>query len=456
MSFGLQKYRKIIILSALAVILLGLLIMLWQTDDQPNGADRIYTNVYIHGVAVGGMTGVEAEAMLMERFQTGLNARVVQYFFNGEVTAEYTFADFEARFDFSALVEDALEYSHMRSLPRRIARMFRHEYEITENPIFIFNAERMEDIMLRLSETLDTPMQNATFFMDSASERIEITPEIVGHGVNIEAAAQATREILSSLTDGTVELEDIIIAPLYTTEDFNFTPAVLGYFATPCSSAGDESRRGNIILAAERINNSVIYPGETFSAGTIIAAHLPNSGYGTAIVLVNGEPAEDVGGGVCQVVTTLYNAVLHAELEIIQRFNHSARVSYVDIGFDATVAGDYYDLKFKNNTSRPLLITSLVENEQLHVRILGCETRESNRSLRFEVRLVEILMPGQYREIVDPEIPSGVRYVTLEAQMGYHVELYKHIYINGVEVAQEKINTSVYRPLQGVIAIGAG
>jgi vancomycin resistance protein YoaR len=114
------------------------------------------------------------------------------------------------------------------------------------------------------------------------------------------------------------------------------------------------------------------------------------------------------------------------------------------------------DLKFKNNTPRPILITSRIENEKLYVEIHGLETRESGRQLRFEVRQVEIIPPEPYREVVDPSVPFGQRQITLESQMGYHVELYKLVLINGVEISQEKINSSVYKPLQGVIAIGAG
>jgi vancomycin resistance protein YoaR len=171
---------------------------------------------------------------------------------------------------------------------------------------------------------------------------------------------------------------------------------------------------------------------------------------------VRGKPVEDVGGGVCQVVTTLYNAVLRAELEIIQRHNHSARVGYVDAGFDATVAGDYLDLKFKNNSARPILITSQFENGRLFVKIHGVETRQYGRSLKFEAKQIELIPPSPYREVVDPKIPRGERLVTLESQPGYRFELYKCVFVDGKEIEKIKINTSVYKPLQGIITIGAG
>jgi len=438
---------------AITATVTGLLILAFIIRPSAE-EDRIYTHIYIHEVSVGGMSRTEAEAALMERFQPGLEARKISYAVNGEVKAEFTFADFGAAFDFGELVDSALEYSHLRNLPRRIARLLGRPHEITDSPHLIFNPERMEDVMAKLSKALDKTPRNAAFAEENGY--LVVKEEQSGHGVDIEAAAIATQEILSTLQDGLIELTIKTVQPRYTTSDFEFTKSVLGYYETPYLHGEEDSRTRNVRRASQRIHNQVLYPGETFSAGATIAANDPASGYETAIVLVRGEPVEDVGGGVCQVVTTLYNAVLRAELEVVQRHNHSARVSYVDLGFDATVAGDYFDLKFKNNTPHPLLIVSRTKNGILHVGIYGYEARNPGRSLRFAARQVELIPPGPYREVVDPSVPLGEKFVTLESQMGYRIELYKYVYMHGRRVEEVKINTSVYKPLQGVIAIGAG
>ena len=447
-----KRNHTFLIILVAAAIVIGLLVLVFIRNPAAE-TDRIYTHVYIHGVTVGGMSREEAEAALMERFQPGLEARKINYTVNGEPAAEFTFADFGAAFNFGDLVESALEYSHLRNLPRRIARMFGRPHEITEPPRFAFNPERMEDVMAKLSKELDVHPRNAA--MAEENGFLVVKEEQSGHGVDIEAAAEATREILSGLTGGVVELSIKTIQPRYTVADFDFTKSVLGYFETPYLD-DDSARVRNVRIASQRIHNQVLYPGGVFSAGAVIAANDPASGYEAAIVLVRGEPVEDIGGGVCQVVTTLYNAILRAELEVVQRHNHSARVSYADLGFDATVAGDYFDLKFKNNTPRPLLISSRTENGMLYVGIYGYETRDSARSLRFVARQVELIPPEPYREVVDPTLSRGESYVTLESQMGYRIELFKYVYMHGQRVEEVKINTSVYKPLQGVIAIGAG
>lgn len=438
---------------AIAIICICILLMAFAIGAPPEN-DRIYTRTYIYGVSVGGLTATEAEAVLMEHFQPGLEAQTIKYSLNGEVIAEFTFAHLGAEYDFSSLIQEAMDYSQLRNLPRRIGRMFGFTYRIDAPVGLKIIPQRVEGVFSGLIRQIDILPKNASFALENGN--IVVSAETVGHGIDIRALATATEKILHSFESGVVELVLRDIVPDYITADFDFPVSVLGSFRTKYKGDDTDPRVFNVRLASDRINNQVLYPGETFSAGTVIAAHKPNSGYKPAIVLVKGEPVEDIGGGVCQVVSTLYNAVLVAELPVIQRHNHSAPVSYVSGGFDATVAGDYYDLKFKNNSKHPVLIVSQMKNGELIITIHGYETRPPERSIRFSANRVKVTQPEPYREVVDATVPFGERYVLLEPQKGYHIELLKHVYIDGKEVEIVKINTSVYKPLQGVIAIGAG
>ena len=443
--FGKNKLLIIVFSSVVAAMVLVFIF------SPPNEADKIYAHIHIHRVPVGGMSREEAEAVLMERFQTGLETQTVQYINNEEIVAAFTFADFGAKLDFSELIDAAFEYSP--SLPVRISRWIGRPYEINAPTRHAFDSDRMQDILNQLSSKFDIPPENASFAKTNG--QIEVQPETTGYGVDLEAAALATQKILDSHQSGVIKLIIKTVQPKYTAADFEFPKSILGAFETPVADIGG-SRGRNVQLAASRVNNSVLFPGQVFSAGATIDSNNPSSGYEIAIILVRGNPVEDIGGGVCQVVTTLYNAALLAELEVVQRHNHSARVSYADLGFDATVAGDYFDLKLKNNTEHPLLITSWIAEENLHVEIVGYDNRPTERSIRFIANKTEISTPEPYREYVDATIPRGERLITLESQLGYRVEVHKIVYMNLQEVERVKINTSEYRPLQGIIAIGAG
>lgn len=133
--------------------------------------------------------------------------------------------------------------------------------------------------------------------------------------------------------------------------------------------ASETNRVFNIQRASNSINNKVILPGETFSFNKTTGPRSYKAGYKKASVIVNGQFIQDDGGGVCQVSTTLYNALLNSNMQIVQRHPHSLPVAYVPKGRDAAVAYDYLDLKFKNNRNVPVTIKSNVSGNTLTVKM---------------------------------------------------------------------------------------
>jgi vancomycin resistance protein YoaR len=144
----------------------------------------------------------------------------------------------------------------------------------------------------------------------------------------------------------------------------------------------NKERSHNISLATEAINNHVVFPGETFSFNEVVGKRTRERGYLSAPVIVRGELSEDIGGGICQVSSTLYNAVDHAGLEIVQRYSHSRRVPYVPRGRDATVSWYGPDFVFKNKLNQPILIQARIYGGSMLVYIL------SSDSINYEQRQV--------------------------------------------------------------------
>ena len=143
-----------------------------------------------------------------------------------------------------------------------------------------------------------------------------------------------------------------------------------------------------------KINGTVLYPGEEFSVGQTIGPLTAAGGYELAGAYENGQTVQSYGGGVCQVSTTLYNAVLKAELEVTQRSNHSMIVTYVKPSMDAAIAGDYKDLKFVNNLDAPIYIEGYTVGKDIYFNIYGQETRPSNRKVTYESEVVSEEDPG--------------------------------------------------------------
>ncbi|OCA92351.1 VanW family protein [Pseudobacillus wudalianchiensis] len=149
----------------------------------------------------------------------------------------------------------------------------------------------------------------------------------------------------------------------------------IGSFATYFTESNKE-RSYNIFLAAKAVNNRVVFPGETFSFNKVVGERTKERGYKRAPVIVKGELAEDIGGGICQVSSTLFNAVNLKGIQIVERYSHSRRVPYVPPGKDATVSWWGPDFVFKNEYNYPILIRAASNNGKMIIRIFSSEAVE--------------------------------------------------------------------------------
>jgi vancomycin resistance protein YoaR len=138
----------------------------------------------------------------------------------------------------------------------------------------------------------------------------------------------------------------------------------------------NKTRTNNIKIAVNTINNTVVFPGETFSFNKVVGKRTANKGYLRAPIIIKGELSEDIGGGICQVSTTLFNAVDNAGLQIIQRFSHSRKVPYIRPGRDATVSWYGPDFVFKNNYNQPILIQAKTLGNKIIIKVFSSDVIE--------------------------------------------------------------------------------
>lgn len=253
----------------------------------------------------------------------------------------------------------------------------------------------------------------------------------------IEASADSSSQIQAAAVINTID-------PEYTAEDVAKCKNELGKFSTIFKES-QISRSANVRNALSFINGTVVYPGETFSVADTIYPLTSDNGYAEAPSYAGGQVVDSLGGGVCQVSTTLYNAVLLAELEIVERAPHSMVVSYVKPAMDAAIAGDYKDFKFKNSSEVPIYIHGSASGGVLTFIIYGEETRPSSRTIKYVSEIVETIEPGKDVVTKDKTKPKSYEKVTQEAHIGYVANLFKIVYENGSETSKEKINYSKYK-----------
>ena len=228
---------------------------------------------------------------------------------------------------------------------------------------------------------------------------------------------------------------------------------VLGAFHTNFKSSG-ASRSANVKNGARLINGSLIYPGEEFSFYDHIKPFTAANGYQMAAAYSAGKVVDSIGGGICQVSSTLYNSVLLAELEVTERRNHAMIVGYVDPARDATIAeSSGIDFRFVNNTDAPIYIDAYTTDEkELYITIYGHETRSPERVLEYETEILSRTVPETENVYPDYSLPVGSVQVQ-SAHIGYKANLWKVVTENG-ETTRELVNTSSYTPTPKYATVG--
>ncbi len=220
-------------------------------------------------------------------------------------------------------------------------------------------------------------------------------------------------------------------------------------------STSTEERKHNIALASKSINNTFVDVNGEFSFNYTVGERTKKRGYKEAKIIVGGEFVDGIGGGVCQVSTTLYNAVLLAGLKVIEYHPHSLPVSYVAPSFDAMVNSSWADLKFVNNTHNPIIIKAFADGERLSIEVWGQKMQE--KIVRESV-ITKTLPPLEEKVIFDdegnyPELYEGEFKQVRWGKSGYLSEGYLIKLVGGKKV-KTKIRSDKYSPTSGLIVWG--
>lgn len=268
-----------------------------------------------------------------------------------------------------------------------------------------------------------------------------------GTVIDVNASTEAVYNYLVNDWDGGTAYVDLAVAvqePRGNAEELAQVTDVLGTFTTSYSTSNG-SRSANVANGCRLIDGITLYPGDAFSAYEAVSPFSEANGYYMAGSYVNGQVVDSLGGGICQVSTTLYNAVLRAELEVTERYNHSMIVTYVDPSADAAIAeSSGKDFKFVNNTNYPIYIEGITTpDKHITFTIYGVETRESNREVVYESVVLERNVPEEEVIYANESLPLG--YCSVQsAHVGYKAELWKVVKVDGVEISREQVNSSSY------------
>ena len=281
-------------------------------------------------------------------------------------------------------------------------------------------------------------------------EPFEVHPEVEGIDFDVEAAKELLKE----------DKEEYVI-PLIITEP-EVTIDELGEEAFPDQLAtfttrydvSDVDRTTNLRLACQKINGTVLLAGETFSYNDVVGARTVAAGYKNAKIYEAGQVVDGLGGGICQISSTLYNAALLANLEIVERRNHQFVTSYVPAGRDATVVYGSTDFKFKNTRQYPIRIVATANAGIATISIYGIK-EENEYTFKFSTKTVSTI-PYSTQYIDDSTLPQGTEVVKQKGANGLITETYITKLLNGKTISTELLSRDTYSAMTRIIRRGTG
>ena len=302
-------------------------------------------------------------------------------------------------------------------------------------------------------EVLKLP-ENADLMADSTGS-VTIVKEVPGEVLDMDKTIKYVERFLNDQWEGQSGTVKAVLSDSeaeITAGDLKNMTDLLGTYTTFYGSDGS-GKAQNIEVGTELISDVILNPGEEFSVSEKMGPNTIENGFAEANSYEGNEVVTSVGGGVCQVATTLYNAVLLAELEVTERAPHSMTVAYVEPSMDAAIAENLLDFKFKNNQKSAVYIQGVLKDGNVTFNIYGKERRSPDRRIEY------------ISEVTDEQLPEGKRYQATDAAVGemYTVagatpsisaQLIKVVYENEVEVSREAVNYSEYMANKETIGVG--
>lgn len=412
--------------------------------------ERIVAGVSVCGVNLGRLDAASAERLLRQRLAQTVNLPLTLTY--GQDSWLATPSSLGISPDFSTTVARAMRVGRRGGILARWRERRRAAAQGIALPLsYGVKTAAWREACVLLDTLANKEPVNAHFSV-SAKGELSVTPAVEGRRLDETRLLAALKAALTVRGTRRLEVPVVPIKPDLSNENVANWPLdqVLGFYTTKFSQ--NASRTHNLQIAAAALDGAIVQPGKEFSFNERVGPRIEGK-YQEAPVVVGGRLVLGVGGGVCQVSSTLFNAVLLANLPVIKRASHSLPSTYVPLGRDATVSYGWYDLVFANNTGRPLLIVAEITGSRLTVAVVG--HRDLNPSVKLSVEVKEVI-PFETLVENDPGLASGVESITQAGQPGYKVMLWRTTTWPDGKTEREQIAPSSYPPLPKIIKRGIG
>ena len=427
--------------------------------------DKLYPGIVIDGVDVGGMTKQEAYDAVMKVLpqdpvtvdvKLDLVGKILKPEFK-DITIEYNTAEIideafakyrpDNKTDLNSLIEC---YNEVQKLQNE-KETYESTYTVKINNVREVVSNVLGGYVAEYAEVKDAVITG----FDTETCEFQIEKEKKGYDINIDGTAKAVEDLFASgKYTGTITVPTTVKEPALTEEMIKNDFGLVGSEWTVTD--GNDNRNNNISQACANINGKILEPGEVFSFNETVGQRTYDNGFLPATVISGGEYKQDLGGGICQVSTTLYNAVLMTDLEIVERHSHAWPSDYIACGLDATVDWPALDFKFRNDSDYQIVIVTWWDpsDSTCNAQIYGHKLPDG-KTINTRGEIVSATPAGETEYIADPELPVGQTRTLRNAHQGITAYAYKVWYdAEGNEISKEFYNSSYYAAYGARIAVG--
>jgi vancomycin resistance protein YoaR len=429
-----------------------------ELQAQSQTLTSIQTGIYAGAIDLSGMTEQEAQASIAA-YVDGLGEAEIILVAGGGNQVTTTPRALGIAWSNPELVKEALMLGQTGNVVERYKarKDLEHENKVYDIKLS-FQVGELNRILSQECASFDQKAIN--YALRRENDAFIVIDGQTGYKLDIETSIDTVYNYLTTQWDGQdcrIPLDVTVEEPLGSQEELALITDILGSCTTSYETSGADRSR-NVTNGCALVNGHLLYPGEEFSTYDAVSPFTEENGYYMAGSYLNGRVVDSLGGGICQVSTTLYNAVLGAELDVTERHNHSMIVNYVEPSADAAIAESAgKDFRFVNNTAYPIYIEGVVQKKKITFTIYGKETRDPNRLVTYQSEVLQTIFPQTETIYQDGGQPIG--YITEEAaHIGYKAKLWKVVTENGIQISRTEVNSSNYKmvPKSATVGVATG
>lgn len=447
-----KKWGKLFLI-AIIVILLSTMAGITVYAYKILNIETFYDGLKIDGISLDNINREEAFIKLKALNQPELD-KIKIILTHEDEKWEYSYKDINGQINIEEIVDKAYAVGREGSVIERLKEI----YEVSKQPkdyetTLSYDVSLIDNNIKNIAKEIYVEAIDADLeFHPDKKDKFTFTSEQVGKEMLVEKTIEDIKSRVHSEDFSIYEIPMEPLNPKYTLDEVKTWTSRIAYYSTKLDNV--ENRNHNIRLSSQAFYNARLNPGEEYSLNETTGPRGAAQGYRDASVIKEGKKFEnEPGGGNCQTSTTLYGAVMRADLQITNRLPHSIISTYTDLGTDAMVDYPWADLKFKNNKDTPIFITRYMSGGRLHVEVYGKPSTDYDEIKIVSEKISESEMP-EYKIVEDPDLLKGTEIVDWRSRQEVKATSYKVYYKGGKEIKRVKEANSTYPKVVGQKTIG--